>query len=44
MCRNCNDNREWPEKSEREIEEAMRNWKEIEESVREVNKIIKIEE
>lgn len=44
MCRNCNDNREWPEKSEIEIEEAMRNWKEIEESVREVNKIIKIEE
>ena len=44
MCRNCNDNREWPEKSEREIEEAMRNWKEIEKYQLNKFKIIKIEE
>jgi len=41
MCRKCNDIREWPERTKREIEEAMRSWKEIEESAREINKPIR---
>ena len=40
MCRNCNDIREWPERTEREIEEAMRSWKEIEEEASKIKKII----
>ena len=40
MCRYCSDDREWSEMTEREIEEGLRSWAQIEESAKEINKPI----
>ena len=38
MCKYCINDKEWSEITEKEIEEGLMSWAEIEESVKEINK------